>query len=302
MTRRKLRIGSRESKLAVIQAQMIMEQIKKSYPEYDFEHVTMKTTGDKILDQTLDKVGGKGLFIKELEIGLRDGSIDLAVHSLKDMAVEIPLDLPLAAFSVREDPRDVLILPKGRDYLDPIKPIGCSSARRIVQLLELNQNILIEPIRGNVLTRLKKLDEGQFGGLVLAYAGLKRLGLESRVSTVFSVHEILPAAGQGILAVQGRKDDNLSFLHCINDRDAADAYFAESEFIKTLNGGCSAPIAAYADISGDELQLTGLYVDEHTGAKVKGRIGGSRSQAQRLGFELAQRLLNEVKSCDDQDR
>ncbi|NLI92669.1 MAG: hydroxymethylbilane synthase [Peptococcaceae bacterium] len=302
MVRQKLKIGSRESKLAVIQARMMMEQIKSHYPEIDFELVTMKTTGDKILDQTLDKIGGKGLFVKELETGLQQGVIDLAVHSLKDMAADIPPELPLVAFSKREDPRDVLVLPEGIDHLDPNKPVGCSSARRNIQLTELIKNIRIEPVRGNVLTRISKLDEGQFSGLVLAFAGLKRLGLQHRISNVFSVQEILPAAGQGILAVQGRLDDDLSFLHCIDDQDAADAAKAEREFVKTLQGGCSTPIAALASVSGNELQLTGLYVDEQTGVKVKGSINGSRSQAQRLGAQLAQRLFSEVKCCDDEDR
>jgi hydroxymethylbilane synthase len=295
MARRRLKIGSRESKLAVIQTQLIIKQIKSCHPEYDLEHVTMKTTGDKNLDQTLDKIGGKGLFVKELELGLYNGDIDLAVHSLKDMAMEIPEDLPLVAFSEREDPRDALVLPLGQNNLDPEKPIGCSSARRTIQLFALKKDIRIEPVRGNVLTRLAKLDGGQFGGLVLALAGLKRLGLPNRVSSIFSVAEMLPAAGQGILAVQGRKDDDLDFLQGINNQDAADAALAEREFVKTLNGGCTIPIAAMATLAGDELELSGLYVEERTGAKVKGRICGSRGQARKLGYDLARRLLNEVK-------
>ena len=223
----KLRIGSRESRLAVIQSQMVMELIAKAEPAAELELVTMKTTGDKILDKTLDKIGGKGLFVRELDQALRDGRADFTGHSLKDMPMEVPDDLPLAAFSSREDPRDVLVLPEGSDTWDTSLPLGCSSQRRILQLKELYPQVECKSVRGNVLTRLQKLDSGEYGALVLAAAGLKRLGLEHRISRYFEPEEIIPAAGQGILAVQGRKDQDYSYLDGYCDRDAWIAGSAE---------------------------------------------------------------------------
>lgn len=296
MGSRKIKVGSRESKLAVIQAQLVMQEIKRNFPEYVLELVTMKTTGDAILDRTLDKIGGKGLFTKELDNSLRQGMIDIAVHSLKDLPAEIPEDLPLAALTKREDVRDVLVLPPGIRQPEAAKPIGCSSARRKIQLQALNsfKDFRIEPVRGNVLTRLRKLDDGKFSALILASAGLKRLGLKNRISYTFSREEILPAAGQGILAVQGRRGEDLRFLDCIRDEDASAAAAAEREFIRILNGGCSAPIAAYAAVEGEEIKLTGFYVQETTGRKAYGSITGKRSDAGRLGQSLAWRLVKEV--------
>ena len=200
----KIRVGSRESRLAVIQSQIVMEKIKEYNPEIELELVTMKTTGDIILDRTLDKIGGKGLFVKELDRALRNNEVDITVHSGKDVPMEVPEDLPLVAFSKREDPRDVLVLPKGIKEIDFSKPIGCSSARRRVQLKKIFPNCTVMPVRGNILTRLEKLDRGEYSALVLAKAGIKRLGLEERISREFSVDEIIPAACQGILAVQAK--------------------------------------------------------------------------------------------------
>ena len=201
---KKVIIGSRESRLAVIQSEMVRDYILSYNKDCEVELLTMKTTGDKILDRTLDKVGGKGLFVKELDKALLEKKSQLSVHSLKDMPMEVPEELPLLAFSKREDPRDVLVLPEGIKELDESKPIGCSSLRRTLQLKELYPNMEFKSVRGNVQTRLKKLDEGQYSALVLAAAGLKRLKLENRISRYFEPEEVLPAAGQGILAIQGR--------------------------------------------------------------------------------------------------
>ena len=176
-----LRAGSRESRLAVVQTELIGEAIRALHPGTRIGLVTMKTTGDKILDRTLDKVGGKGLFVKELDAALLDGRIDFAVHSCKDLPMELSPGLRLGAFSRREDPRDVLILPEGAEELDPSKPIGCASARRALQLKALFPGQPVAPVRGNVLTRLQKLDRGEYAALVLAAAGVKRLGLEGRI-------------------------------------------------------------------------------------------------------------------------
>lgn len=286
----KLRIGSRESRLAVIQSRMVMEAIAKAEPAAELELVTMKTTGDKILDKTLDKIGGKGLFVRELDQALRDGRADFTVHSLKDMPMEVPEDLPLAAFSSREDPRDVLVLPEGVAELDPTKPIGCSSRRRQLQLKKLFPHVDIQPVRGNVQTRLAKLEAGQFSALVLAAAGLKRLGLEHRISCYFGVEEILPAAGQGILVVQTRKGMNTDCLRLVQDEKTACCAKAERAFVRELNGGCSSPVAAHATVVGDSMTLTGFYVSPDETIQRKGSISGGLTEAETLGKTLAQQL------------
>lgn len=288
----KLRIGSRESRLAVIQSRMVMEAIAKAEPAAELELVTMKTTGDKILDKTLDKIGGKGLFVRELDQALREGKVDFTVHSLKDMPMEVPEDLPLAAFSSREDPRDVLVLPEGVTELDPSKPIGCSSRRRQLQLKKLFPEMRIEPVRGNVQTRLAKLNAGQFSALVLAAAGLKRLELTNRISRYFEPEEILPAAGQGILVVQTRKGMNTDCLRLVHDEKTACCAKAERAFVRELNGGCSSPVAAHATVDGETLTLTGFYVSPDETIQRKGSIHGSVPDAETLGRTLA-RLLKE---------
>ena len=288
----KLRIGSRESRLAVIQSQMVMELIAAAEPEAELELVTMKTTGDKILDKTLDKIGGKGLFVRELDQALRDGRADFTVHSLKDMPMQVPEDLPLAAFSSREDPRDVLVLPEGVTELDVSKPIGCSSRRRQLQLKLLFPDMDIQPVRGNVQTRLAKLEAGQFSALVLAAAGLKRLGLEGRISRYFTTEEILPAAGQGILVVQTRRGMDTQCLRLVQDEKTACCAKAERAFVRALDGGCSSPVAAYAVVEGEKLTLTGFYVSEDERIQRKGSISGGVTEAATLGSTLA-RILKE---------
>ena len=285
----KIRVGSRESRLAVIQSQIVMEKIKEYNPEIELELVTMKTTGDIILDRTLDKIGGKGLFVKELDRALRNNEVDITVHSGKDVPMEVPEDLPLVAFSKREDPRDVLVLPKGIKEIDFSKPIGCSSARRRVQLKKIFPNCTVMPVRGNILTRLEKLDRGEYSALVLAKAGIKRLGLEERISREFSVDEIIPAACQGILAVQARKGFNTDFLKGFNDENSYNIATAERSFVKTLDGGCSSPVAAYADIKGDKIEITGMYVDENENIFIK-KAEGNVSDGEKIAQNLAKTL------------
>ena len=286
----KIRVGSRESALAVIQSRMVMDAIRQAVPDAELELVTMKTTGDRILDRPLDQIGGKGLFVKELDHVLRDGRVDFTVHSLKDMPMDVPEDLPLAAFSRREDPRDVLVLPEGASQLDPSRPIGCSSRRRQLQLKALFPQMEVMPVRGNVQTRLKKLQDGEYSALVLAAAGLKRLGLEGRISRYFEPEEILPAAGQGILAVQTRRGTDTACLAKLHDRDAACCALAERAFVRSLDGGCSSPVAAYAVVEGEKLTLTGLYVSADETVVRRGRKTGEKSQAQALGIALAEAL------------
>lgn len=287
----KIRVGSRESRLAVIQSQMVMAAIQHAHPEIELELVTMKTTGDKILDKTLDKIGGKGLFVRELDRALLNREVDITVHSFKDMPMEVDARLPIVAVSAREDPRDALVLPQGIDRLDLTKPVGCSSARRRVQLQRLFPGCDVKPVRGNVLTRLEKLDRGEYGALVLAAAGLRRLGLEDRISRLWETDDMIPAACQGILAVQAHKDLDPWFLHAFHNEDAAVAAAAERAFVKTLNGGCSAPIAAYAQlmtIDGEQrLHLTGLFAEEKEQAMHILSAQGTPSQAEQLGRQLA---------------
>lgn len=291
--RSKICVGSRESRLAVIQSQMVIDYIREHHPQTETELLTMKTTGDMILDRTLDQVGGKGLFVKELDRALLEGRSDLSVHSLKDMPMEVPEELPLIAFSKREDPRDVLVLPKGADSWDRSRPVGCSSLRRMLQLAQLYPEVTFQTVRGNVLTRLRKLDEGEYGALILAAAGLKRLGLEQRISRYFEPEEMIPAAGQGILAIQGRKNEDYSCLEGFGDRDAACAAKAERAFVTELNGGCSSPVAAHAIVEGEKIRLLGLYYDDKTKGWLKGSGEADVDEAEKLGKGLAQQLREE---------
>lgn len=296
----KVIIGSRESKLAVLQSEMVKSYIEQNNKENNGSGVfvdilTMKTTGDIILDRTLDKVGGKGLFVKELDRALMDGRSNLSVHSLKDMPMEVPGELPLLAFSKREDPRDVLVLPEGVTELDPEKPLGCSSLRRTLQLKKLYPDMEVKSIRGNLQTRLRKLDEGEYSGLILAAAGLKRLGLEGRINRYFTPDEIIPAAGQGILAVQGRKDQDYSYLAGYCDRDAWIAGSAERAYVKYLDGGCSSPVAAFAEVSGEEIFIRGLYYSETTGKWITGQIKGAAQECEKLGIALAKQLKEDCE-------
>ena len=291
----KVRIGSRESKLAVIQSELVMEYIRKAHPEMDVSLVTMKTTGDKILDKTLDKIGGKGLFVKELDKALMDGKSDLSVHSLKDMPMEIPEELPVVAFSVREDPRDVLVLPKGTEELDLTKPVGCSSKRRMLQFEKLCPGAIFKPVRGNVLTRLEKLDRGEYGALILAAAGLKRLGLEERISRYFEPEEMIPSAGQGILAVQGRDDEEYGFLEGYDDRESRICACAERAFVRTLDGGCSSPVAAHCRVEGDEIEIRGLYYSEDKNEFITGVVTGKADSSEKLAVDLAEKLKKELE-------
>lgn len=290
-----IKVGSRDSKLAIIQSNIVIKNIEENFCDIKAQLITMKTTGDLILDKTLDKIGGKGLFVKELDIALLEKNVDITVHSFKDMPMEVNENIPIIAVSKREDPRDVLILPLGVDELDLKKPIGCASLRRKLQIEKLINGVKIEPIRGNVQTRLKKLDSGQYSAIVLAYAGIKRLGLENRVSRFFSVEEVLPAACQGVLAVQGRKDFDSRILENFNDENSFLCSVAERSFVKTLNGGCSAPFCAYATIKGDIMTLEGMFVDEKNNVYKK-KMKDLKQKASYIGELLAKTMKSECEN------
>jgi hydroxymethylbilane synthase len=291
--KRRIKVGSRESKLAVIQTRLMMDAIKRCHPEVELELITMKTTGDKILDRSLEKIGGKGLFVKELDQALMDGRIDLAVHSMKDMPMELPEELPLLGCSSREDPRDGLVLPQGKDNLEYDLPVGCGSKRRTLQLKKLYPGVQVEGIRGNVQTRLSKVDGGQYSATLLAVAGLKRLGLSQRLSRVFSVEEMIPAAGQGILAVQGRKGEDYSFLEGAIDPMALLCGAAERTFVAALEGGCTSPIAAFAQIENGRMVLRGLYCPEDSEDYRVGLVEMPLDEGQQQAVALAKRLKAE---------
>ena len=293
----KLRIGSRDSLLAVIQSRLVMDALQAAHPGIELELVTMKTTGDKILDRTLDQVGGKGLFVKELDAALQAGRVDLTVHSCKDLPMELPEGLPIAAFLRREDPRDVLALPEGAAEWDVRLPAGSASPRRRVQLRELFPAAEVRPVRGNVQTRLRKLDEGGYGALILAAAEMKRLGLERRISRYFEPEELLPAAGQGILAVQCRADMDRAVFDCLRDRESEICALAERAFVQALDGGCSSPIAAYARMEGDNVTVTGMYVDGTERVR-KGAASGPAGEGEALARALAKKLKEDA-SCPE---
>lgn len=316
--KKKIIVGSRESQLAVIQSMTVVDQINGASEQtgYQAELVTMKTTGDMIIDRTLDKVGGKGLFVKELDLALKEKRIDVSVHSLKDVPMELDPELPLIAFSKREDPRDVLVLPEKvvrqvaeeamarhdercmqellKDVIpDPDLPIGTSSLRRMLQIKQIFPDHKIEPVRGNLQTRLRKLEEGQYGALVLAAAGLKRLGMEQCIGKYFTVEEMIPAAGQGIIAVQGRAGEDYSCLEAYRDKESEIAAICERAYVRELNGGCTSPVCAHAVIQNETIYLHALYYDEAAGRYCTGKMEGPIDQPEKLGIQLARRLQAE---------
>lgn len=290
-----IKVGSRESALAMAQSKWVITQMHQHFPELVFEIVGIKTKGDIILDKRLDAVGGKGLFIKELEQALIDGKIDMAVHSMKDIPVEIPDSLTISAVSKREDPRDVLITLKRTSFSDlpPGTVIGTSSVRREVQLLEKRPDLHVKTLRGNVLSRINKLYNQEYQALILAAAGLKRLGMEDRCEYYFTTEEMIPAVGQGILAIETRKDDPLiEYLQTsIHSAETALVVAAERAFMIKLNGGCTTPIAAHAIIDYDKMRVSGLLASK-TGTEIfRAKVEGNKQDAAFLGEMLAKKIL-----------
>ncbi|MFB3094900.1 MAG: hydroxymethylbilane synthase [Candidatus Acidiferrales bacterium] len=288
-------LGSRGSKLALWQANFIKEELERHH-RIEVRLESIRTTGDKITDVPLAQVGGtKALFTKEIEDAMLAGRIDLAVHSLKDMPVQLPDGLTLGAIPAREDPRDALVSRNGQQFaaLPPGARIGTSSLRRQVQLKLLRKDIQIETLRGNLDTRLRKLSEGQYDAIVVAAAGLKRLGWQERATQFFTPDEMVPAIGQGALALEARADDvelreGLSFLR---DPAAEATTRAERAFLARLGGGCQVPIGAHAVVDGDRLRLVGVVVNVEGERAVRGTSEGTAADAARLGESLAEKLL-----------
>lgn len=294
MMKRLIRVGTRESKLAIVQSTWVINEIKKKFPDYEFELLGFKTQGDLMLDEKLDKIGGKGLFIKELENALLNHSIDIAVHSMKDMPAELPEDLTIAAVSKREDPRDVLISSDGKtlDQLGDNAVIGTSSVRREVQIQQLKPGLVMKTLRGNVPTRISKLENKEYDAIILAMAGLKRLGLENKCVQCFDVDQMIPAAGQGILGVETRMGEDVEYLlESIHDEEAFLAISAERAYMLKLNGSCSTPIAAHAVIEGDRMKVYGFLALEDKTEAFREWIEGSKYDAVLLGEKLADSIL-----------
>jgi hydroxymethylbilane synthase len=271
---RRLTIATRESTLALWQAEHIRARLAAEYPSCEVRLLGMTTEGDRMLDKPLADIGGKGLFVKELEVAMAEGRADLAVHSLKDVPMDMPDGFALAAIAVREDPRDALV---SNRYLDLAglpggARIGTSSLRREAQLRERDPLLSILPLRGNVNTRLRKLDEGRYDAIILAAAGLRRLGLSARIASYLDPEESLPAAGQGALAVECRADraDVVAALAPLADRDTTLATTAERAFSRALSGSCHTPLAAYAVFVHDELWLRGLLASRDGGEVLRG--------------------------------
>ncbi len=293
-TDRGIRLGSRGSKLALWQAEHIRFEIERKTGR-KVEIVRIKTTGDMILDVPLARVGGKGLFVKEIEEALLSGAIDLAVHSMKDVPTDLPEGLAIVAITRREDPRDAFLSVKYRKFeeLPRGARLGTSSLRRQTQLLGLRPDLSVETLRGNLDTRIRKMEEGRFDAIILAAAGLRRLGWEARITEYIPADMSLPAIGQGALGIEIRSDDArtreaVSFL---NDRDTAYAVRAERGFLKRLEGGCQVPIASYGQTEGDGIFLQGMVGRPDGSEIIRGSARGSVSDPEGLGVSLAGELL-----------
>lgn len=288
-------IGTRGSQLALWQANWVKEAVNRNHPDLTIELVIIKTKGDKILDVPLAKVGGKGLFVKEIEEALLDGRVDLAVHSMKDMPADIPVGLCIGAIPEREEPRDVLItrsrLPLER--LDKGARIGTSSLRRSAQLLRVRPDIRIVPLRGNLDTRLKKLESEALDAIVLAAAGVRRLGLADRITQILDESILLPAVGQGALCIEIRENDSriAPVVADLDDLATRQVVMGERMFLNRLEGGCQVPIAGHGHIDENGYTLTGLVCDVDGSHQVKQSQTGPEAQSEQIGRQLAETLL-----------
>ncbi len=292
----KIIIGTRSSKLALWQAEYIASCLREEYPGLIVELRHITTTGDKILDAPLAKIGGKGLFTKELETEMLAGDIDLAVHSLKDMPTEIPAGLTLAAITRRFDPFDALVSPqyKSLSELPQGAKVGTSSLRRKAQLLAQRPDLVIADLRGNVNTRLRKLDDGEYDAIVLAAAGLKRLGFGDRIAQVLPAEICLPAVGQGALAIEAREGDAevLGMLAFLQDESTAFAATAERAFLATIEGGCQVPVGVFAQKAENGQLLVEALVASTDGKRIfRETMTGAMQDAETIGKNLAHKIL-----------
>ncbi|MCL4492098.1 MAG: hydroxymethylbilane synthase [Nitrospirae bacterium] len=299
----KIVIGTRGSKLALWQAEWIKSELQKRNPGLEIELNKIKTTGDKILDVPLAKVGGKGLFVKEIEEALLRNEADIAVHSMKDVPTDFPGGLHLAVICEREDPRDAFIAPvqSSKFKVQSFKElpqgacVGTSSLRRSCQLLSIRPDLKIEQLRGNLDTRLRKLDEGQFDAIILAAAGVKRLGWTARITETLSPETSLPAIGQGAVGIECRTSDEFinRLIAPLNHPETSVCVRAERALLKKLEGGCQVPVAAYARLVNGKLIIEGLVGSVSGDRIIKDRLEGSPEHAESLGVKLAEILLSQ---------
>lgn len=293
----KIRYGTRGSKLALLQSRLAVSIVKNANKEIEFEEVLIKTLGDKVTDVPLFKVGGQGLFIKEIEQALIDKRIDIAIHSLKDLPFNLAEGLCLLCVGCEEDARDCLISKNGESLqkLPPNSKIGTSSLRRRAQLLTLRNDISFVDMRGNIDTRLKKLENNEAAAIILASAGLNRLGLSDKITEHFSVNQIVPAVGQGLLAIECREEDKNDlkavFKTFANEKALIRAK-AERKFLETMNAGCSMPITAHATINGSNIMLQTFLSDDTFKNSISDCFHGSTNKPEELGIEAANELLN----------
>lgn len=296
---RQLVIGSRGSKLALWQAEQARASLLRLHPELDVRIEIIKTTGD-VKSEPLSVIGGKGVFTKEIEDALLDGRVDVAVHSLKDLPAVLAEGLTITAICEREDPRDALVLRSGSkvdaaalENLPRGAIVGTSSQRRVAQLRCWRDDLVIEDLRGNVDTRIRKLDEGQYDAVILASAGLVRLGLQDRISLRIPISHMLPAVGQGAIAIETRSDDELAVevTGALDHRETRVACLAERAFLRGLGGGCQLPIAAHARFEGELLKLDGLVARPDGSKRVQDSLSGPPDTAEALGASLASTLL-----------
>ena len=308
MSELKLRVATRKSALAMAQTTLVAEAIAAANPGLTYELVSMTTEGDRRLDKSLASFGGKGVFIKELEVALLEDRADIAVHSLKDMPAEVLPEFKLAAVLKREDPRDAFIARGGVEGLKFMQlpagaRVGTGSIRRVVQLKALRPDLEYVPIRGNIQTRLSKLAE--LDAVVLAAAGLKRMGLADQVTEFFSTEQMLPASGQGILAIETLAGHDNALLAPVNDPATFCIAVAEMAFLKALNAGCQFPVASFAEFEGgsDNLKLRGIYWDESSQRLLRAEITQSviataadaTGQARAAGFALAEKIREQLQ-------
>ena len=296
----KIIVGTRGSKLAVTQTNWVINKLKEKHPEVEFETKIIKTKGDLIQNVSLDKIGDKGLFVKEIEQQLIDGQIDMAVHSMKDMPSNLPKGLKFASIPKREDARDVLVLKEGYSSINDLPngaKVATGSKRRKYQLLKHRPDLEIVPIRGNIETRIKKIETEKLDGVVLAASGLRRAGLDDKIDYYIPTDIMLPAPAQGILALEIREDDKETekIIDSIKDDITKIQIDAERGFLIGVNGSCHIPMGAYCEIEGEKITLTGLYGDGEGKKIVVQSQVGTLADAPKIGYELAKSVLKEYE-------
>ena len=297
MTKRRIVIATRESPLAIVQAEWVRDALQKIHPHLAVEFLGITTQGDKRLDVALRQIGGKGLFVKELEEALLDGRADIAVHSMKDVPMELPEGLCLPVICEREDPRDAFVSNQYQSLMElPISAsVGTASLRRQTQLRALRSDLDLIDLRGNMNTRLRRLDEGDFAAIILAGAGLKRLGMANRIRAYFSTEESLPAAGQGALGIECREDAEQirELMAPLNHAATAYAVTAERAVCRRLQGGCQVPIAAYAEVHHHEIKLRALVANRNGTKILRAKMTGKCEDADDIGTRVGEELFQQ---------